>query len=304
MTSTLYEIRPYLSDDFKNVYYLIKLTHKLDSISIDLLHEKIDDCTEDAQLKLCVLSKNHEIIGFAQAVIRYIQGKPTGFLKLIGVLPEFQNQGIGRQLLTRIELFCRQQGAQTLRFYDSPKNYLNPGIDPFYTQAIVFAERNGFFKFADTSNLICTLNQDWNTEEDENILLNQQIVVKRAEDSDLSDLLSWIQQEFPLWETELTRSLNRSPKAVHIAYHESNVIAFSAHSGNNVGLDWFGPMGTSTKARGKGVGSVLLKRCLLDLKNQGFNEAVIPWVGPIPFYVQQAKAKMSRVFWRYQKKLN
>ena len=60
-------------------------------------------------------------------------------------------------------------------------------------------------------------------------------------------------------------------------------------------------MGTSIKSRGKGVGAVLLKRCLQDLKNLGFKKAVIPWVGPIPFYSKFANAHVSRVFWRYEK---
>jgi mycothiol synthase len=37
------------------------------------------------------------------------------------------------------------------------------------------------------------------------------------------------------------------------------------------------------------------------MKEMGFVKAIIPWVGPIPFYMYHADAKMDRIFWRYEK---
>ena len=39
------------------------------------------------------------------------------------------------------------------------------------------------------------------------------------------------------------------------------------------------------------------------MKNMGFKQSIIPWVGPIAFYSNYADAKVDRVFWRYEKKL-
>jgi mycothiol synthase len=78
-------------------------------------------------------------------------------------------------------------------------------------------------------------------------------------------------------------------------------MAFSAHEGNNKGTGWFGPMGTSAELREKGAGSILLKKCLKDMKEMGFVKAIIPWVGPIPFYMHHVNSKVERVFWRYEK---
>ena len=79
------------------------------------------------------------------------------------------------------------------------------------------------------------------------------------------------------------------------------MIAFSAYETNNKGTGWFGPMGTTEKARGKGVGGILLKRCINDLKKSGFEKAIIPWVGPIPFYMHYINSPVKRIFWRYEK---
>ena len=51
------------------------------------------------------------------------------------------------------------------------------------------------------------------------------------------------------------------------------------------------------------MGGILLYMCLNDMKNQGFSNSIIPWVGPIGFYSNYADAKISRVFWRYEKVL-
>jgi mycothiol synthase len=292
----------YQEDYFPQVLDLLNLSHTFDSFSESLLLEKIRDCSEDFSELVCAFS-DKTLCGVVMAVVRQLPTGNTGFIKLMGVLPAFQKKGIGKQLLEKAELFAKSNNCSSIRFYDVPKNYFMPGIDPFYTNAIVFVERNGFRRNGDTSNLICDLNQEWDTQLQENELSQFDFSFKRADSSDFPAILAWVLHEFPLWEYELVHALNQDPCAVHIAYLKDELIAFAAHSSNNTSLAWFGPMGTSPKARGNGVGAVLLKRCLLDLKNQGFENAIIPWVGPIPFYAKNANATVNRIFWRYEKQL-
>jgi len=294
--------RHYHESDFPAVLEVLNRSHSHDEFSEPLLLEKLNDCKEDASEFYCAFSDSI-LCGFLMIVIRRLPTGPTAFIKLISVLPEFQKRGIGKHLLKQAEAFAAVHACKTMRFYDVPKNYFMPGIDPFYTHTVVFAERNGFVKIGDTSNLESDLSQNWNTEKEESGLLKIGCICKRASNEDYPELLAWILREFPLWEFELVQALNQDPCAVHLAYYHHELIAFAAHSSNNSSLAWFGPMGTSPKSRGKGIGAVLLKRCLQDLKLQGFKKAVIPWVGPIPFYSKFANAKISRVFWRYEKHL-
>jgi GNAT superfamily N-acetyltransferase len=37
-------------------------------------------------------------------------------------------------------------------------------------------------------------------------------------------------------------------------------------------MGWFGPMGTHPDLRGLGIGSILLKRCLKDMKRNGLSK--------------------------------
>jgi predicted N-acetyltransferase YhbS len=62
-------------------------------------------------------------------------------------------------------------------------------------------------------------------------------------------------------------------------------------------------MGTAPNAQGQGIGGVLLRRCLGDLRAAGYGEAQIGWVGPVPFYSGAVGAYIDRVFFLYRKEL-
>jgi predicted N-acetyltransferase YhbS len=66
---------------------------------------------------------------------------------------------------------------------------------------------------------------------------------------------------------------------------------------------WFGPMGTAAAFEGRGIGRVLLRRALGDLRAAGHRTAVIPWAGPVGFYRRHVPCPQARVFWQYRKRL-
>ena len=298
--STKVELKPYSDDLYQDVLNILTLSHHLDSIFPKVLKEKLNDVDSDHSLKTCAFIKD-QLVGFTMGVIRNLPTQTIGYIKLLGVHPRHQNSGIGKLLLNEVELFAKKNQAKSIRLYDVPKNYFMPGIDPFYTKSICFAERNGFKKFGDTSNLIVDLEQDWYTQNLESSIKNMGVDICRAESYHESTLLNWINTDFPLWKAEIESALSDQPKSVHLAFEGTDIIGFSAFNGNNKGTGWFGPMGTTEKARGKGIGQILLKRCLADMNAAGLKESIIPWVGPIPFYSNYSNARVQRVFWRYEK---
>jgi hypothetical protein len=62
-------------------------------------------------------------------------------------------------------------------------------------------------------------------------------------------------------------------------------------------------MGTDAAERQHGIGTVLLKRCLADMKSAGLETARIGWVGPVGFYARVLGARVERVYWFYRKAL-
>jgi len=105
----------------------------------------------------------------------------------------------------------------------------------------------------------------------------------------------------PAWREEVGCAYTNDPLSLYLAWADDTVVGFATYHGNNVRTGWFGPMGTAPAYRGRGVGAVLLRRCLRDLKHQGLAHAIIPWAAHIGFYEQHAGARRSRTFQRLRK---
>jgi GNAT superfamily N-acetyltransferase len=275
-----------------------------DQLTIPLLQEKIFD-DPDYCPKMTLIALDHsQIVSFMQGVTRPKGEKRRGWLKLFATAKNYRRQGLATQLFKRIEAEMIQQGTDAISILDSNPNYLTPGLDPFYTEAVAFVERHGFKRFADTSNLKAELtNQNFDTTAGEADALKRGISIRRATKTDLPVVIAFLEKYFAAWVYEVSNSFKSDPIALHLAFLGNELVAFSGHNGNNFNTGWFGPMGTDPTKRGLGIGGILLKRCLQDDQNAGFAFSIIPWVGPIPFYMHYADAHVYRVFWRYEKKL-
>ncbi len=298
------KIRQFEADDIPEVLELCNQNMEYDSLSEVLFKEKVlEDPSYDPHL-IMVFEEDGQIVGFIDGVTREINEERTGYVKLMVVKKEYRRRGIGHQLYEELEIKLKARGMEKVRVYDTPFNYFMPGIDPRYTPAIAFFEVHGFRRFADTSNMTVDLeNQTFDTQELEEKLKKQGVSIRRAEYDDRDVLLDFIAEHFPLWRYEVLNAYNSIPIAIHLAFHHGRLMAFSAHNGNNFGTGWFGPMGTHPELRGMGIGGILLKRCLNDMKEWGLKRSTIPWVGPIRFYSYHVNAVVERVFWRYEKEL-
>lgn len=295
-------IRSFNKKDFDQIRNLLNRSCTYDQFSADILNEKIFDDPDYSADETLVAEDNDRVIGFMCGVRRVIRDEKIGYIKLMAVDPEFRRQGIAREMYQKLENLFIQNQVEKVRIYDVPFNYHMPGIDPRYTPALCFAWRLGFHRFNDTSNLLVSLqDQNWSTANQEQKLLKDNIEIRRATEADMPALMQFIVDNFLLWQSEVEKSYRSDPIAVHIALLNGQVKAFSGHNGNNIGTGWFGPMGTHPDLRGKGIGGILLKRCLQDMKDWGLEYSVIPWVGPIDFYSHYANAVVDRVFWRFEK---
>jgi len=270
-----------------------------------LLKEKtVDDPDFDPELTLLAYNDDNTLVGFIQGIIRRRDNERLGYVKLLCIDSNERRKGIAKELYNIIEKKFIAEKINKIRVYESWPNYFMPGVDPFYTEAVCFFERMGFVKIGDTSNLeVDLINQNFMTDSEVSELQSKGFNLRRAAADDKIRVLQWIRSNFPAWEIEVTRTFQNSPISIHLAEKEDNIIAFSAFEGNNTGTGWFGPMGTTEAARGMGIGGVLYKKCLNDMKAIGFTKATIPWVGPIPFYMHYSNARVKRVFWRYEKVL-
>lgn len=250
-------------------------------MTLDLLREKV---WGDPDYQGALVAEAFD--GFVMAVHR--GGKST--IKFLLVAPEKQRQGLGAALLEAAE---GSLPAGPIRICESNPNYLVPGVDVRYTAGLLFLEKRGYRKVGETYNLVCDLGQDFPVEKREG--------VRRAETTDRDLVMDFLAKHWAGWQYEVGRMFENDPISLHLAFDGERLLGFSGYDGNNLGTGWFGPMGTDPQARGGGVGGILLRRCLVDLKSQGHEQAIIPWVGPYGFYNKQCGARIDRVFWRYEK---
>ena len=80
---------------------------------------------------------------------------------------------------------------------------------------------------------------------------------------------------------------------------QAEYVGFASYGVNR--RDWFGPMGTGGELRGLGIGGVLLRRCLREMRELGYRSAQVGRVGPVPFYARTVDAYIERVYWMYRK---
>jgi len=301
MTEKTIKIRIFKETDFKQVLEFLNKNLEFDSISSDILFEKLYKDPNFDVKNVHIAEINNKIIGFIQGVMRDIKDLRYAYVKLFAVDKAYRRQGIGTKLYNKVYEYFLKQNVNIIRVYDVPLNYFMPGIDPRYTAGLCFFEKLGFKKFDETCNLKVDLQKkDWITNNDIDKFKHQNIIVKRIKSHEEDELFDFIKEEWALWEHEVKIALSSNPPAVFIAQFEGKIKAFSAYNGNNLGTAWFGPMGTHPDLRGKGIGGILLKFCLQDMKDQDFKYSTIPWVGPISFYSHYAGAVVDRVFWRYQ----
>lgn len=304
MSSLTYQIREFKSDDLTAVVELWNQNVPEHLITEPVMREKtLGDKDFDPNLTWVAMVDEH-LIAFMQGISRLNEtGERIGWIKLFCVATAYRRNGIGSTLLQTIESGLVTSSVSRIQLMDSNPNYFLPGLDPFCTEAVAFFERKGYEKFDDTSNLIANLSQDLTTAAEEEQLHQRGIVIRRALPQDRFCTAAFIQSNWPSWVPEVDAAFDQSPIILHLALENDILFAFSASDVNNRGMAWFGPMGTDQRFRGRGVGAVLLKRCLQDLKNQGHDAAIIPWVGPIPFYMHHVGAKVKDIFWRYKKEI-
>lgn len=297
-------IRTIEETDLPRITEIARRGLEFNAIDEALAREKIFGGPDrDAELGL-VFTDGETVTAFAQGVVGgQLDGKFKGCVRFFCTDRAYRREGHGDALFEELESRMKKRGAEVITIMDSPANYLTPGVDFRYTESYCFLTARGYSVFRENHNMRCDLQVDrWPDLNDQVRRLRESgLEIRRAQPDDWGGIEKFLEIEWKGWVPEVKSAMENDPCGVYIAIMEKEVVAFSGYQGNNKSLPFFGPMGTSEKLRGRGAGAILLRLCLIDLARQGWNHAIIPWVGPVPFYVRFADAWIDRCFWAYKK---
>ena len=243
-------------------------------------------------------------------------GARRGHVNLLAVSADARRQGHATALLRALEQRLGAIGAGDVLIGGATPRFAWPGIDVRYTAATCFAEARGYLRQRDAVNMTVELEAAaaaglLATEPAEKRLAGQRITVRRLAEADRVLITPWLAGWGGTWRQETLATLDRVGEGEHAAAGtyvavlrdgtaNAEYVGFASYGVNR--RDWFGPMGTGDELRGLGIGGVLLRRCLSDMREAGrLRTAQIGWVGPVAFYARTVDAYIERVYWMYRK---
>lgn len=121
-------------------------------------------------------------------------------------------------------------------------------------------------------------------------LRKQGFLIKRAIAADKYRIVKYVKDTFSQgWASECDVSFSNHPVSCFIAVKDKTIVGFACYDAT--AKDFFGPTGITGDYRRKGIGRVLLLKCLLSMREQGYAYAIIGGVEqPGEFYIKTVNA--------------
>ncbi|MBE5105161.1 GNAT family N-acetyltransferase [Bacillus thuringiensis] len=119
--------------------------------------------------------------------------------------------------------------------------------------------------------------------------------VRSASSSDFEKLARFVRDEFgERWLHSIDYGFRtyKENLPIYIAEQEEAIVGFACYDVVRGKKGLFGPMGTAKQNRVKGVGKELLQHCLYNMKQDGYEYAIIGQAGPIEFYEKSCNARL------------
>lgn len=232
--------------------------------------------------------------GFCVAIHRKIpmphvpMDTDRGYITLFGVDARLRRQGYATKLLAEAEAYLKVEGAKKVLVSPYAPNYFWPGVDvERYTEAVAFLMSRGYAEqsrpLAMQTQLDKVRRPEW---------LRQKVAALKA-DKDKSvvikeyspDLVPFIHEfmveDFPgdweRWVRDAALDIHagraKTDRLLFAWDNETNTIVGFCHYNN----ERFGPVGTSPRVRGRGIGAWLTFETLERMRTNGKQVAWFLW---------------------------
>ncbi len=281
-----------------------------------ILQDRIlDDPDFDPDLNPTVW-QGERLVGLACGAPPSEELQTAGGVKLFAVARDMRRRGIATRLFDHIEHRLTGLGATESLAIIAGNNRFMQGLDLRYTEALCFLEARGYERAGDGMDMDVDLRTTpLDTSEQEAELEHVHgLRVRRVSMADFQKAWDYVAREFeypsalataPIgrrWAYLATSGLKLDPPTLWMAEKDGEFCGFAVT--DVAAPERLGPMGVSPEVRKLGVGTVLLKRALADLRDRGVDIGVIYGAGPYAFYARTVDATINAVFWRLRKPLS
>lgn len=272
---------------------------------------------ENFDSNLFLLATNEEkVLGFCYGVRRKIPylerglEENRGWIVIMGVLPEYQHQGIGTLLCDEVEKRLKDLGTKEITLCAYSPNYFFPGIDKRYQNAIAFFEkRNYVFRNESVSMQRSLWDYHMSNQYKEKLisLEKEGIHIIRYHDEYMLPLLDYLLKNFGAgWKRNalIAMQKNEAVDTILLVVNEQNqILGFCMRKidGNDAR---FGPFGVSEQLRSKGIGGVLFEYMMQEMKQKGIYYLYFLWTdGAAQRFYERHDVKVYRTYQLYRKEV-
>lgn len=266
---------------------------------------------------LFLLALNQEkVVGFCYGVRRKIPylerglEENRGWIVIMGVLPEYQNQGIGTMLCDEVEKRLKDMGTKEITLCAYSPNYFFPGIDKRYQQAISFFENRNYVNRAESVSMQRSLWDYHMADQYKEKLASLEkdgIHIIRYNDEYMLPLLNYLLENFGAgWKRNALIAMQKKEAEdtiLLVVDEQKNILGFCMRKidGNDAR---FGPFGVSEHLRSKGIGGVLFEYMMQEMKQKGIYYLYFLWTdGAAQRFYERHDVKVYRTYQLYRKEV-
>lgn len=282
------KIRGYRSDDEAALLSVWNAALLYDPIDQRTFHRKVLLDPNFDPKWLLIAEADGQVVGFCLCLIRRVPMEKVGmepergWITAFGVHPNWQNKGIGKSLLEHaLQLFLEANRKEILISPYTP-NYFVPGVDVrSYANALSFLQKHGFEIIARPISMDANivLFDESPYAEREARLREQGIEVRNLHPHEVTDLIAFLKAHMPGdWVrhardllTDITKGLGSYDQFI-VAIADGEIVGYCQFEGEH-----FGPYGVRNEMQGKGIGTVLMVKCLQTMRRKGLHNAWVLW---------------------------
>lgn len=267
---------------------------RYDPVTMAVFERKVllDPNFEPEGLKLAYCRGS--VVGFSISIVRryplYYQGLEGGRGWITVLAYDPARPEAGEALLDASLKYFKERGRREVLFSPYTPNYFFPGVDPDrYPWLLKLLELQGFQRVYEALSMDAQLWPDFTVPEEveklERKLEGEGIVVRHLETRDVYPFLSFLERNFPAdWYRHALELLQSGCEKgqILVAVKGGEVVGYCQYW-HSEDYHWhkpgahFGPFGVREDMRGMGIGTVLLAKCLWEMRARGIHNAFVLW---------------------------